>query len=214
MRFILLAMALLGVVYYISNPQQFGLKHKIELSGNGRIAFAQPAGAHVDFSKISQYGANLLDSLALASGDSGAGGTATRVDTRVMSAIEASALTVYKGRLAAISAALRSQPEATAAQMQAATKACLPAGAPPQLVNYFSGLVQVVALTSELPPEQQLASFNARSAPLTKAMKAWLAFMPDADREANTRILTEWAARPKALVACHQTWLGMNQPLH
>ncbi len=218
MRFILLAFALFIGALFISDPQAFGVPKKFQLSGNGRVVSHEPDRASFDLGKISEFGAGIYAKLTESQGDSrgenagaavesGNQASSSAADSQVLSAIEDTGISGYDQQLVAISNALHERPEATAALMQSATQACLSAEAPGPLVNYFSGLVQVVALTAQLPQTQQVESFKAQSAPLTQALKAWLKFMPDDQRAANTAILQDWAARPKDLVACHLTWL-------
>lgn len=221
MRFIILALALIGAALYISNPQAFGAKKKFQLSENGRVVSREPDRARFDFTKIGDFGVELYEKFIAAPDDS-ASTQAIEVartkpalqtdpeNSQVLSAVGTPESLTYEGQLAAISAALHENPEATAAQMQAATQACLSNQAPDPLANYFSGLVQVVAQTSQLPQAQQVESFKSLSAPLTQALKAWLQFLPEDQRAVNTAVLQDWAARPKDLVACHQAWLGIN----
>ncbi len=61
MRFILLAFALLAAIFYISNPQAFGVKQNFKVSGNGRVERNLTGGANVDFTKIGEFGANLFN---------------------------------------------------------------------------------------------------------------------------------------------------------
>jgi len=221
MRFIILAFALIGVALYISNPQAFGAKHKLKFSESGRTVNRERELPELDFAKISDFGVGLYEKFAgspdnsdntetvdLAIPDPAA--TSADIDMQVLSAVNRPDLTTYEGQLAAIALALQNDPMETAAQMRAATQACLPAQAPEPLTNYFSGLVQVVAQTAQLPQTQQVESFKAYSAPLTQALKGWLKFMPEEQRAINTTILQDWAARPKELVACHLAWLNAH----
>lgn len=207
MRFILLAFALIGVALYLSNPAAFGVYQGFQLSGGDRIA---RRGAPLNFSKIGDFGTDVFDFftddpardrlLEMASNES--------EGTQAFSAVKVPPS--YEVQLAAITAALHSAPETTAAEMFSATQACLPVQTPEPLVNYFSGLVQVVAQTAQFPQVEQTAEFQRLSAPLTQALIAWLQFMPEEQRAAQTAVLQTWADRPKALVACHQAWLDLE----
>ncbi len=219
MRYIILALALIGAALYISNPQAFGVKQKFQLSENGRVVSRAPERSRFDFTIIGDLGTELYEKFAASPSDSasaegmdaasGQEDTALNgTETLTLSAIGTSDVATYEGQLSAIAAAMRNAPDATTAQMRAATQACLPAQAPEPLANYFTELVQVVAHTAQLPQAQQVESFKAQSAPLTQALKAWLKFMPEDQRAANTAILQDWAAQPKDLVACHLAWLG------
>ena len=219
MRFIILALVLIGVALYISNPQAFGVKQKFQLSGNGGILSREPERPNFDFTKISEFGVKLYEKFTASPEDSASTETvelasaeptpsATTANSQALSAIGGPDLATYDGQLAAIALALQNAPVDTAAQMRSATQACLATQAPEPLANYFSGLVQVIAQTTQLPQAQQVESFKAQSAPLTQALKAWLKFMPEEQRAANTAILQDWAARPKELVACHLAWLN------
>ncbi len=207
MRFILLAFALIGVALYLSNPQTFGISQGFQLSGGDRIA---RRGAPLNFSKIGDFGAEMFDFftddpardglLEMASNES--------EGTQAFSAVKVAPS--YAAQLTAIAAALHSTPEATAAEMFSATQACLPAETPDPMINYFSGLVQVVAQTAQFPQAEQTAEFKRLSAPLTEALIAWLQFMPEEQRAAQTAVLQAWADRPEALVACHRAWLDLE----
>ncbi len=221
MRFILLAFALIGIIFYITNPQAFGVKKKFELSTGGHVVRNETGGANFDFTIIGDFGASLLGKLTAAPDDSAnsapadvasiaAFAPAGNKKNLILSAISSPDVGTYQGQMAAISQALQADPTATAAEMQTAMQACLPDRAPPQMINYFVGLVQVVAQTSQLPQAQQADSFRKYSEPLTQTLKVWLQLLPEDQRAANTLVLQDWAARPKALVACNQTWLTVR----
>ena len=218
MRFILLAFALIGVVFYISNPQAFGVKKKFEFSIDGHTTRNDTGGADFDFTKIGDFGMEMYEKFTDTPSDSDSGVVAAVAsveaetalggdETQILSSINAPDLGTYMGQMAAISRALQAEPTATAAQMQTAMQACLTNESPEQLTNYFVGLVQVVAQTAQLPQAQQADSFKEYSAPLTQALRGWLQFLPEDQRVANTLILQQWAAQPKALVACNLAWL-------
>ncbi|HIP23557.1 MAG TPA: hypothetical protein EYG79_08210 [Rhodobacteraceae bacterium] len=219
MRFILLAFALIGVVFYISNPQAFGVKKKFEFSVGGQVTRNETGGANFDFSKIGDFGVEMYEKFTATPDDSDSGVVATAAnveaettlghsETQILSSISTPDLDTYTGQMAAISRALQAEPTATAAQMQTAMQACLTTESPEQLTNYFVGLVQVVAQTAQLPQAQQADSFKQYSAPLTQALRGWLQFLPEDQRVANTLVLQQWAAQPKALVACNLAWLS------
>jgi len=219
MRFIILALALIGVALYISNPQAFGVKQKFQLSENGRVMSRAPERPRFDFTIIGDLGVELYEKFTASPSDSasvneveiasGQDNTPLNgIESQTLSAIGSPDVTTYEGQLSAIATAMQNAPEATTTQMRAATRACLTAQAPEPLANYFAGLVQVVAQTAQLPQAQQVESFKAQSAALTQALRGWLQFMPEDQRAANTRILQDWAARPKDLVACHRAWLS------
>lgn len=205
MRFVLLALVMLGAALYLADPRSFGVRKGFELSGGKPVAGLSP---RLDISKIGDFGAEMVDVVAVAS-------------NRAAEAYAASGNQVYRtakyppsyqAQLDGITLALTDAPEETAANMYDATKACLEEGgavASPQLVNYFSGLVQIVAQIAALPEEEKAERFNLLSGPLTDALKAWLMFTPEGQRAENEVILADWAARPKALVACHLEWLDL-----
>ncbi len=204
MRFILLAFALIGVALYLSNPATFGVYQGFQLSGGDRVV---RRGAPLNFSKIGDFGSEMFDFLTdnlardrlleMARNESDA--------TQAFSAVKVPPS--YKAQLTAITAALHSAPETTAADMFSATQACLPAQTLEPMVNYFSGLVQVFAQTAQFPQAEQTAEFERLSAPLTQTLIAWLQFMPEEQRATQTEVLQAWADRPTELVACHQAWL-------
>jgi hypothetical protein len=219
MRFILLAIALIGVAFYISNPQVFGVKKKFELSTGGHVTRNETGGANFDFAKIGDFGAEMFDLFTSEPDDSApaivaavatteAESPQSSEDSKILIAIDTPDLNSYTGQMTAISNALQADPIATAAHMQTAMQACLTDKSPPQLTNYFVGLVQVVSQTSQLPQAQQAEGFAQYSAPLTQALKTWLQILPEDQRAANTQVLQTWAAQPQALVACNQVWLS------
>ncbi|NOR64348.1 MAG: hypothetical protein GQ535_17905 [Rhodobacteraceae bacterium] len=219
MRFILLAFALIGVAFYISNPQAFGGKKKFELSTGGQVTRNETGGANFDFAKIGEIGADMFDlfttepddsapTIVAAVAKSDIEATESHEGSQILSAIDTPDLSTYAGQMAAISSALQADPIASAAHMHTAMQACLTDKSPPQLTNYFVGLVQVVSQTSQLPEAQQAESFAQYSAPLTLALKTWLQILPEDQRVANTLVLQSWAAQPQALVACNQAWLS------
>lgn len=205
MRFVLLAFVMFGVALFLANPRNFGVGNGFELSEGKPVVGLTP---RLDISKIGDFGAEMVDVVAVAS-------------SRAAEAYAASGNQVYRtvqyppsyqAQLNGITLALTNKPEETAANMYNATKSCLEEGgavAPPHLVNYFSGLVQIVARTAALPEPEKAERFNALSGPLTDALKAWMMFTPEGQRAENETILADWAARPKALVACHLEWLDL-----
>lgn len=229
MRFILIAIGLLGLALYISNPQSFGAKKKFELSTDGRVARNDKGKPEVDFGKVAEYGASLFEIVLGRAPDSPSDSSAPPPATapiiaataetpapekpdnsRMLSAINAPDLSTREGQMLAITTALQADPAGTATLMQSAMQACMPENTPPQLVNYFTGIVQAVSQTAQLPTAQQAESFARTTEPLNTALKAWLKFMPEAQRSANTGILQYWAARPNDLIACNLPWLGAN----
>ncbi len=219
MRFILLAFALIGVVFFVSNPQAFGMKKKFEFSVGGKVERNETGGANIDFSEIGRFGAEMFGFLKTEPDDSpsiiapkAASSQSEAIqssnESQILSSMNTSDLGTHAGQMAAISSALQAEPIATAKHMQTAMQACLTEASPPPLTNYFVGLVQVVSQTSQLPEAQQAESFAQYSAPLTQALKTWLQFLPEDQRAAHTLILETWAAQPQALVACNQTWLS------
>ncbi|MBL1436587.1 MAG: hypothetical protein COB08_010365 [Rhodobacteraceae bacterium] len=219
MRFILLSIALFGLVLYISNPEAFGKKREFKLSVGGRIVREEPKGATIDFAKIGDFGVEMYESFFDSPDDSASNDTIVLAgndqtsapngpETQILSAISAPDITTYSGQVSAISFAMHADPVGTTTQMQAAMKACLPHQYPEPLTNYFVGLVQVVSETAQLPLAEQTANFREESAPLTQALRAWLQFLPEDQRAENTLLLQDWAARPKDLVACHISWLS------
>lgn len=233
MRFILLAFALLGVAFYISNPEVFGAKRNFQIAENGRVVPNQTGGANFDFAKIGEFGGEMFDMLLGSDTDSvesaassaqnaATDGVTPLIETAsatpaqtaisetppmMLSAIQTPDLGSYDGQLAAIARALQDDPMTASANMRAATVACLDAQAPAVLANYFVGIVQLIAETSQLPEAEQTANFTSKSQPLTELVKAWMASLPAAQRGQVTQELQNWAGRPTELVACHQPWL-------
>jgi len=217
MRFIFLAIALLGAALFISSPQVFGNKKKFQLSDNGRVVRPEPNKTGFDFSKIGDFGVEMYKKFTTTHDDSGSIDTTTEPETAIGSAESqvnntqnAPDLSTYNGQVLAISLAMQNDLEAATSQMKIAMQACLTTQSPEQLTNYFVGLVQVVAETSQLPQAQQADNFRLKNAPLTQALAGWLRFMPEDQRAAHTLVLQNWAAQPKALVACNLAWLTAN----
>lgn len=219
MRFILMSLALFGIVLYISNPEAFGKKREFKLSVGGRIVREEPKGATIDFTKIGIFGVEMYEKFFVTPDDSPSNaavalagneqaGPENGAESQILSAIGNPDLATYSGQIAAISVAMQADSAATTTQMQAAMTSCLPNHAPEQLANYFVGLVQVVSETAQLPLAEQANNFSEQSAPLTQSLRAWLQFQPEDQRAENTRVMQDWAARPKDLVACHIGWLS------
>jgi len=231
MRFILMAIALMGVGLYLANPQAFGAKGKFNTSNAGHVVVNQRGAARVDLGKIEASGAALFGKIASSLSDSPAPESPqsqpaaattdvasavpstpeTPASSKILSAIEAPDLSTYNGRLAAIYTALNQNPEQTSAAMHDATKACLSPGASDILVNYFVQMVQLTAKTAHHPLVEQAAYFKTNSAPLTNLVKVWLGSLPEAESTIATQELQSWAARPVQLVACHFNWLNSRQ---
>jgi len=215
MRFILLALAMIGVVFYISNPQAFGAKKKFQLTGNGHVERNMTGGANVDFTKIADFGVDMFDrlsntrddsaSLELASAEENTQNIAT--EAHILSARDGPDLNSYEGQLSAIAKALEEDHNRTSIYMKIATQACVANRPAHEITSYFVGLVQAVAHTAQLPQAQQGEGFRSESAALTQELTAWLKELPADERAANTLVLQEWAARSNELVACQLAWL-------
>jgi len=207
MRFVLLAFVLIGVALFLANPRSFGVGYGVELSEGKSLARVTP---RLNLSKIGDFGAEMVDVVIVAS--SRAAESYAASGNQVYRTVKQPP--TYPEQLRAIALALSVEPEETAVSMYDATEACLGESgieAAPQMVNYFSGLVQVVAITAELPEAEKAEQFVALSAPLTVSLKAWLQFMSESERAENALLLESWAAQPKALVACHLDWLNLRQ---
>ncbi len=205
MRFVLLAFVMFGVALFLANPRNFGVGYGFELSEGKPVAGLTP---RLNISKIGDFGADVVDVVVVASSRAAEAYAASGNQVYRTAKLPPS----YQEQITGIALALTAEPEATAANMYNATKSCLEedgAVAAPELVNYFSGLVQISARTAALPEVEKAERFSALSGPLTDALKAWLLFTPDGQRPENNIVLENWAARPKALVACHLEWLNL-----
>ncbi len=219
MRFILISIALFGLVLYISNPEAFGKKKKFEIVVGGRYVREEPKAATLDFEKIGIFGVEMYERFFASPDDSVSNEVIElaaieptvlldATGTHILSAIDTPDIATYSGQVAAIWLAMQANAEATTTQMRAAMQVCLSNQAPEPLANYFAGLVQVVAEIEQLPQAQQADNFREKSAPLTQDLRVWLQLLPEDQRAANTLVLQDWAARPKDLVACHIGWLS------
>jgi len=207
MRFVFLAFVLFGVALFLANPKSFGMGNGLKLSGGNSIAQIAP---RLNLSKVGDLGAEMVDVIVVASGQAAEAYAAS--GNQVYRAVKQPP--TYEAQLTAIRLALNAEPEKTAANMYDATESCLEedgSEAQPQLINYFSGLVQIEAQTAPLPEDEKTAQFGVLSAPLTDALKAWLKFTPEGQHAENETILADWAAHPTALVACHLEWLDLPE---
>ncbi len=232
MRFILMAVALFCVGFYISDPQAFGKKGNFNSSVNGHVAVNR-RGSSLSLDKIGTAGAELFGKIAATAQDAAAPSPENQsesgavlasaapvapdtpldapVTSHILSAIEEPDLNSYNGRLAAIYTALNKNQSQTEAAMHAATKTCLRPGSSDILVNYFVQMVQLTAKTAHRPVVEQAAYFKTNSAPLTNLVKIWLGSLSSEESAIATAELQNWAARPVELVACNMAWLGQSE---
>lgn len=226
MRFILMAIALLGVASYMANPELFGQKKKFSLSGTGQVRIEQRGakGIEIDWEALGTEFADLVfsdDSPAVDPSPPPADGA---IANMAVSTPEAPApapqvadevaiqenqpdLGSYEGQLNAIAHALEENPVQTEAAMKAATRACATSEMPDILSNYFVKLVALVATTKQLPIDQQRDYFSAQNAELNASIKLWLFSQPAGSRASAKSTMEGWGANPADLVACHLVWL-------